>query len=544
MYVMKCPYCIVLLTILCALGQLYSNPIDIATQESREIVGTLSDVQIIAQLLMVGWQGIEASENLESILRNTSIGGVKIFGWNGTNIELLKQSIRSMQDIALTTIPDLPLLVATDQEGGLVRHIKDSTAITSGNLAIGASNLVNDAYLTGFYINNELAEIGVTMNFAPTVDVLIDRENAIIGTRAFSSDPRMVAILGTAYTQGSLDAKIIPTAKHFPGHGNTRIDSHGQLPIIQDDYDTLWERDLYPYRVLIPSGLPAILTGHLSFPKLTDGEIPSTFSSEIVQGILRDKLQFDGLVITDDIYMEGALSYAREKDWSIARLVLEAILVGNDMVMLSRTPTPSGAIFTTLLNAYRTDEYAKKRMIEAATRVIALKLFHSSLKTTTPLPKADVSTSRNFFLQNALRSVTVLQQSNAPPVRNNSSTLVIGNDYDFIRAAGSKLPEARRIQYQSSESPQEIVSRIRNSITPESTLVFLAINGVSYEILKLLEPFREQLHVVVALNPYPISKIPWVKNAIAVYGWNFENYLGGFSVLTGEIEAFGTLPIR
>ena len=171
-----------------------------------------------------------------------------------------------MQRSAADTRLGIPLFIATDQEGGWVRHVKSKTSITPGNMAIGASGLPYDAYWSGYYIGQELKSIGINMNFAPTVDVYSNIDAHVIGPRAFSQDPLETAQLALAYFKGMEETGVVSTAKHFPGHGNAAEDSHGILPRIDISFDTLWERELLPYRYLIDRDLPTVMSGHLSLP--------------------------------------------------------------------------------------------------------------------------------------------------------------------------------------------------------------------------------------------------------------------------------------
>ena len=216
------------------------------------LVEKMSDEELYAQILMFGWAGAEPSRLLNSWVSERGLGSVKVFGWNTDNIRLVARSVKSLQQRALARRFKIPLFVATDQEGGWIRHVKGSTSVTPGNLAIGASGFPRDAYYSGLYINREIAALGINMNFAPTVDLYTDKRSTIIGTRSFGEDPRSAGILGAAFAQGSLDAGVIPTAKHFPGHGDTPNDSHGFLPRIQIDMETFENRELVPFRKFVP----------------------------------------------------------------------------------------------------------------------------------------------------------------------------------------------------------------------------------------------------------------------------------------------------
>ncbi len=287
------------LLILCCMGgvtfPLYPDPVDPdPTLLAESLVSQMTDEEILGQLLLVGYSSAEPNALLLEWIRSRGIGGVKIFGWNAEDLNRLYRSIRQMQDQAKKSRLKLPLFIATDQEGGWVRHVKGDTSITPGNLALGAARIPYDAYKTGYLIGKELKTLGINLNFAPTVDVYVNPDANVIGPRAFSSDPVLTGIFGVAYYRGMAEAGIICAAKHYPGHGNADEDSHGALPVIYDSFDTLWKRDLLPYRMLISEGIPAILSGHLSFPKVTGDRRPSSLSPFFGTELLRKRLGFQG----------------------------------------------------------------------------------------------------------------------------------------------------------------------------------------------------------------------------------------------------------
>ena len=162
-------------------------------------------------------------------------------------LQKLAENIGLMQEKASRTKLRIPLLTATDQEGGWVRHIKFNTSETAGNMSLGASGIASDSLMSSLYINRQLKVLGINMNFAPTVDLFTNHDSTIIGTRAFGDDPDKAGILGSAFLSGSEAAGVIPTVKHFPGHGDTSLDSHGKLPVINVDFETLKKRELVPY---------------------------------------------------------------------------------------------------------------------------------------------------------------------------------------------------------------------------------------------------------------------------------------------------------
>ncbi|MDR2370678.1 MAG: glycoside hydrolase family 3 protein, partial [Treponema sp.] len=163
------------------------------------LTDAMSDEEALAQTFMFGWVGAEPSPLIIDWIRGRKIGGVKIFGWNTGDTRLLARTVGELQQASLAGPLGIPLLVATDQEGGLVRHVKGDTSETPGNMAIGASGYPRDAYLAGYYIGKELAALGINMNFAPAVDLYTNRDSVLIGPRAFGNDPVKTGILGAAF---------------------------------------------------------------------------------------------------------------------------------------------------------------------------------------------------------------------------------------------------------------------------------------------------------------------------------------------------------
>lgn len=420
-------------------------------QVIQNLVDSMTVEERISQLLLLGWRSEYAEGPIMDWISTRNLGGVKIFGWNGNNLQTLSNTLSQMQASALTDRHGIPLFTATDQEGGWVRHVKDSTSITPGNMAIGASALPLDSYLSGYYIGVELRAIGINMNFAPTVDVYVNKEAHVIGPRAFSANPQETAILGSAFFHGMRQTGIIATAKHFPGHGNALGDSHGYLPVILDDLETVWERDLLPYRMMIPEGLPAILSGHLNFPLITDNKAPASLSPYFKQEILRDKLGFEGIVITDDLYMGGAIQYGEGQGWDMAGIVLEAIKAGNDMVMLSQTPVLNDSIWQRIYNEYNSDPDFQARVEESLRRVLRVKLLYLKKEWRVPLtidPEqvyTDVAASREqpFFQEQAARGVTLIRDHSIPFSNSEGErVLLVGQDRDFLREGSEQYPGA------------------------------------------------------------------------------------------------------
>jgi beta-N-acetylhexosaminidase len=519
------------------------------------LIEDMSDEEIVSQVFLLGWESEGADGPIMDWISQRGVGGVKIFGWNGNNLQTLARTMNTMQQVSLDSPHGIPLFTATDQEGGWVRHIKDTTSITPGNMAIGASALPMDSYLSGYYIGRQLRAVGVNMNFAPTVDVYVNNEAHVIGPRAFSADPLETSLLGLAFFQGMQQSGVIATAKHFPGHGNALGDSHGYLPVIEDEFDIVWERDLLPYRMMIPEGLPAVLSGHLNFPLITGDGRPASLSTYFKKQVLRDKLNFQGIVITDDLYMGGAMNYGDQEQWGMDRIVLEALRAGNDMVMLSRTPAINDSIWSLVLETYQADEEFANQVRQSVRRILRIKLMYLKPQWRVPLTldpqqvyqEIEDYSGQPFFQEQAARGVTLIRDEHIPFVpEEGERVLLVGQDFDFIRAGEQSYPGSR--SYQFSYSPfytaePEVISEIARIAPAYDRIVFNLANPNSLEVLRSLEAYKDRIIVFSSLTPVYLEDLPWVDSAIAVYGWGTESFEAGFAALRGDIPFRGSLPV-
>jgi beta-N-acetylhexosaminidase len=535
------------------------KPGDDIHQKAAAFVAELSDEDALAQTLMFGWSGAPPSPHLLEWIEKRGIGGVKVFGWNTplpdnptaeeelqTTITLA-ETIGVYQKAALARPLKIPLLVATDQEGGMIRHVKGVTSLTPGNMALGASGRPRDAYLQGYYLGREIAALGINMNFAPTVDVLSDTRSTLIGTRAFGDNPVYAGVLGAAYAKGLHDAGVIATAKHFPGHGDTALDSHGVLPRIDAEMDMLWERELVPYQILAKEGISAIMSGHIAFPKTQAGNTPASLSRYFLTDILRNEIGYKGLVVTDDISMNGA-TFATG---SQSRAAFEALDAGNDLIMSSGNPALDGPLWENLLAEMRRSEPFNKRVREAATRVIAAKLAYLKGPDAPPfipdirkiregIPDAGAA---SFYRDLASRAATIVMEKErgifplTPETAGN--VLLAGPDLKFFSAGKKAFSNAKSI-WAAPEFQSDFLAMARNA----DTIIFCLRNAQGAALLSAARSLGKKIIVLSVLNPAYLEGLDWVDGAVAVYSDYEESFLAGFSAITGRIEAEGKLPLK
>jgi beta-N-acetylhexosaminidase len=532
---------------LCALG--FRDPGAPAVVASR-IVSAMSNEELLGQVFFLGWQGVGPSADILRWIGTRAIGGVKIFPRNVADLTALARDVGDLQQLAARSRFAIPLFVATDQEGGWVRQIKDETSISPGNLALGAAGAPADAYQTGVYLGRELVALGINMDFAPTADVYSNPEASVIGPRSFGSDPSLTGLLSAAYARGMRDVGILCVAKHFPGHGSADQDSHGHLPKIDVTLDQLLDRDLIPYRILIREGIPAVMTGHLAFPTILGSMTPASLSPYFLQSLLRDKLGFRGLVITDDMEMEGVLSDGADTP-SACRRALEA---GNDMVLVSHTPATQERTWKSLIGVMQARPAFRAAIRQSAQRILETKItyYRGEHAPLAPDPAAVASLvpapgARDFFQQVSARAVTLIHGKKIPYRPGPREKILLCAQYgEFLAEGLRRFPRAQTFLFPFAPfyraRPQD-KAEMRARAAGFDSVVFCLANYNSLDVLQMLKGMGKKVFVISVLSPVYLAEAPWVESAIAVYGDGRESFRAGLAALAGDFVPEGTLPL-
>lgn len=326
--------------------------------------------QKVGQLLIFGYPGTAAQAPLKKLLQELQPGALITFGRNIQSLPQIAELNRQAQVWAKEN-SGIPLFIMVDQEGGNVARLKVRHSLPSA-LALGETNDPKLIESYGEAMGHLMAKIGFNVNLAPVLDLSDPKSVTFIGPRSFGRQPNNVGQIASAFSRGLAMAAVMPTAKHFPGHGGLAQDSHHMTPQKLATLDELSESDLVPFQNFCRSDYPrAIMMAHISFPQIDPSGTPSAFSPVFIQTVLRQKLHFDGLVITDDVEMSGANAAG-----SLEERVVRAIEAGNDMVMvawdLKRQRRAAQAIFAALqsgrLSVARVDE-SVRRILEYKRRL-------------------------------------------------------------------------------------------------------------------------------------------------------------------------------
>lgn len=524
------------------------------------LVSKMTDEELLSQILMFGWAGAEPSDLLNQWVLDRGLGSVKVFGWNTDDLVQVAKSVTALQQKSQSRRLRIPLFVATDQEGGWIRHVKGETAMTPGNMAIGASGYPIDAYYSGFYINREIKALGINMNFAPTVDLYTNHNSSVIGPRSFGEDAEYVGELGAAFVAGSLAAGVIPTAKHFPGHGDTSLDSHGNLPQINVDYKTLENRELVPFKYLIAENVPAIMSGHLGFPKIIGNGEPASLSKTFLTDILRNQLHYEGLIITDDMMMNGATMYAG----SLSNAFKLAIEAGNDIVISSTTAKLDENLWTLNLREMSRSTFFKQTVQKAARRVILYKLNYFKSGNAAPL-YPDVATinqhipdreGQAFFLSQACRSITVHKKGHIPYRPQQGERILLAGPKDFpaffteahrLYDRFSSDGKTAEFKYDYEMGPIQadwMGNNIERMALNYDTIIICTANERNASVAVRLAKTGKRVFIISVLSPVPVMNFTWADSILFGYSYSPYTFKAIFSALNGEFEPQGILPLK
>jgi len=280
--------------------------------------------QTIGQLLIGSFPGTTVSAELRSLAREFGLGGVILFA---RNIEAPEQVAEISHD-AQALAAELPLWVSVDQEGGRVARLKAPFTEWPPMAVLGRSGDVTLASRFAAALAAELTAVGITLDYAPVLDIHTNPKNPVIGDRALAEDADMVARLGAAIVRGLQENGVAACGKHFPGHGDTSVDSHLELPIVEHSPDRIRRVECVPFREAIRAGVAFIMTAHLLVPSLDEAN-PATLSRAVVYGLLRDELGFEGVILSDDLEMQAvAATYA------VPDAAVRAVAAGCDGVLI------------------------------------------------------------------------------------------------------------------------------------------------------------------------------------------------------------------
>lgn len=511
----------------------------------------------VGQLLMVGFAGTEINPSIERWITQRRVGGVALFS---RNIVDRQQTTRLTHDLQALTRKGIPIFIALDQEGGQVVRVKDGATLLPGNMALGATRNPNLAYAAGQALAIDLRLLGFNMNFAPVLDVNSNPRNPVIGIRSYGERPDLVGLMGSWYLRGQQEMGVIGVAKHFPGHGDTQTDSHFAMPVVQMDAQRLQETALAPFRQAMQAGLDAVMTAHIALPRIAgSGNLPATVSKPILTGLLRKKMGFDGIVMTDGLEMQGIA-----KRTGVGRAAVAAILAGADMPMIVWSPQQKEEVYRTLLHAVKRGEISRERLNRSVRRILTVKAKHamlgaskgehvptiSRMRHNAPARRTDNPVHSQVAEQIARQAITL--------VRNQDNVLpLVAERYRNVVVIAPLGKLAMRLKQEPFlrvfTMPVRMDRAQRNAIAREAAqkavgadaIVIVAANGYHVEIARMVTRMipRTPSVLVSMASPYYLANVPQADAYVCSYSAMDSAQIALADALLGHAPMTGHLPV-
>jgi beta-N-acetylhexosaminidase len=533
-------------------------------------VDTTNPADVAANQTMYG-PGIS---NAEDLIDRYRLGGIIYYRWTnnlGEPSQIARLS-NGIQKVALGQPAGIPMLISTDQEQGVVSRVWAPATEFPGNMALGAARRAGDAFASARVTAKELAALGINQNFAPVADVNVNPLNPVIGVRSFGENPDLVSGLTAAAVGGTQRAGVSATLKHFPGHGDTVTDSHTGVPWIFHTREQWESIDAPPFRAGIAAGADMVMTAHVIMPELQtdcdpvsqEGCDPATLAPEILTGLLREELGYDGVVITDALNMAGV----REK-YGDERIPVLALKAGVDMPMMVDTTTDTVSLevaYNAVLDAVRSGELSEARIDESVRRVLRLKrkrgLFRDPFVSER---KAARKLGTRGHLAAAQRvgdhSVTLVKNdAGLLPLARASGQKVLVTGYRSVSDTLNAQPAAHLAAaldrrgvttelFETGSAPNaEAIATAVGKAAASDVIVVATSNASGSEsqrsLVNALLDTGKPVVLVATRNPYDIASLPQAPTYIATYSWTSPSMQAVARVLLGETNPVGKLPVR
>ncbi|KIL37601.1 glycoside hydrolase family 3 [Cohnella kolymensis] len=321
----------------------------------------------IGQLIVTGFPAPHITDDLRSLARDYKIGNIILFSHNVENAAQLRALCADLQRL-ITDQTGHPALISIDQEGGRVTRLPADATNVPGAMAIASTGRSENAYAAGRITARELCALGINFNLAPVLDINNNKENPVINVRSYGDTAETVEEYGLQMMRGLQDGGVLASIKHFPGHGDTAVDSHLGLPVIEKSIEQLMELELKPFIAAIESGAEAITTAHILFPLIDAERVPATMSRTIITELLKEKLGYKGLVISDCLEMEAVRKY-----YGTAKGALGALKAGVHLIFVSHTPSLVKETVEVIEQAVQSGELSMSLLDDAVEKVLFYK---------------------------------------------------------------------------------------------------------------------------------------------------------------------------
>lgn len=518
----------------------------------------------VGQLVMGGFDGTEPSPEALRLIREQRVGGIIYFARNVRDVRQVAELSDQLQQAAREA-GTLPLLISIDQEGGMVARITDGVALMPGAMALAAGSTAEDAYEAARICGEELSALGINWNFAPVLDVNNNPRNPVIGVRSFGESPERVAELGAATVRGLQDAGVAATAKHFPGHGDTEVDSHLDLPIVPHGRERMREVELKPFIRAMEAGVDCIMTSHIYFPAFEERKLPVTLSPSVLKGLLRGELGYEGVIVTDCMEM-----HAISKHYGTVKAAVLAIEAGADAVLVSHTYELQAGAVEAIVSAVQAGRISEERIDESVRRLLAVKqklglMAHAENPQQQPIHERlagiDTPAHRDAAIRISEASVTVVKNDgDLLPLEAEKPTLVLSVQPAVVTFVDDSLEASLTLGHELTACGRKVkemviplaeTDRLREEALALASgyeqIVVASYNAHFDEAQKALVrgllTLGKRPIVVSTRNPYDLLAFPDVPAYVCTYESRPLALWSAARVLAGRIPARGKLPV-
>ncbi len=515
----------------------------------------LSPQEKLGQTLVV-FADVDSAEIFRPIIEKGLVGGVLI-QWGNYSLEQTRQLIQKLQNWAQKSPHKIPLLISIDYEGGTVY-----TPITLGfdylptNMMLAASASEESAAAIAYLAGQELRRAGVHINFSPVLDVNSNPNNPIIGVRSFGSDPANVTKMGLSLMNGFKAAGIVSVVKHFPGHGDTSVDSHYQVPTVQASDKELRQIHIAPFAQAVRHGVQGVMTSHILYPALDNKNI-ATFSRPILQDLLRTQLGFEGLIVTDSLDMKAATTFC-----TIADCAVRALDAGSDLILLGRYIKPQ-TTFNRIYKQVTANAALRQKVEDSAKKIFELKkdlgLLNGPLPTPQPIDKAYQAELEKISDQ----AVTLVRDRKQllpfhPQESDGDKPIVCAVFFAPSRFADQLMSFSKPFlekgwhirSYNAAMTPRAVDARRAKECAQGADL--LVVTSLQWAdrtninqkntIHALFEQHPNNVFIST-MSPYDIPSYPEADTVLATYGLNRYVLQTAANIILGNIKPQGHLPV-
>ncbi|WP_176757862.1 beta-N-acetylhexosaminidase [Melghirimyces thermohalophilus] len=525
-------------------------------QEIDSMIGEMSLKEKVGQMFMVGFQNgeepaYEINRQIRTLIRKEKAGGVILFDRNIHSPSGVGRLTNQLQQLALLDSSRIPLLISIDQEGGKVARMREGVTQFPGAMALGATEDPRLSYRVGRVTGSELRAMGIHMNLAPVLDVNNNPSNPIIGVRSFSSNPDQVARMGLAQIRGYHDGQVLTAVKHFPGHGDTSVDTHVNLPAIPHSLERLNQVELVPFKRVLDQ-TDAVMSAHITFPKLVETPgLPGTLSKKVLTGLLRERLGFAGVIMTDDLEMGAIVEHFGPEEAAV-----RAVKAGADILLVSHNLDHQQASMAAVRQAVKKGEISEERIDQSLRRILRLKLKRTGGVSIAGKPLVPVSQVKERVgtkehaavarrvAQEALTLVQDREQRVPLDRKQVEDVLLISPEgtEKLGRSLTSRGFSVREVAFDSdAREVGEVIAEAR-----QADVVIIGTQADTPAQTRLIRTLEARGIPVIALGldtPYEVSTLPDQTTYLALYSTGELSLEAAADALAGRLTPRGDLPV-